>query len=705
MKNLKQTILLTMFVLLGITAQAQTYNAADVSALQVFLGQTSANTTKTNGEQLGLPASLPADDSWIETLTTNGKISWTDTEPKQLKTILIIGPSSLVEGLGGILDVSNLTALESLNCSGNRLTKVIVTGCSSLTNLNIYLNQIKFSDMPEVDNSVNLASPVQMINPGEIEFENNSIDLSGEMALKGEITEIVWQSGTTLIEGTDYTNTNGVFHFTNIDLAGKNVIGIMANPAFPGMQVLYWFTFTSPTYNATDVAALKAFLEQPSAETAKTNGQQLGLPAVLFTPEKIWVELLVSQNYISWTKNYPNTNLKSIDFSDKKLAGVLDMSNCNSLMVIYCDNNSLTKVQVSSSVKLLDAQNNQLKLSEMPPVENFSACEYGNQFWTKRYAKHEDPIDLSDEYIVNGKTTEFIWAVNSPVIGFKVLAENTDYTNNNGIFTFINPVLNCQNILCLMVNENFPTTYVYADYTLAPYSDPDFVVDTNGKLIEYNGTGGDIVIPYNVKTIGSGVFQNNTTINSVIMPSSVTSIGSGGNGGSFAGCTNLTSVTIPSSVNYIDSGSFLYCTSLQEINASWGNPQSVANGGYITYGSGIFSFVPTSCIVNYPAGCLQYYQIFPWWYFDNIGGYTTEIAETHVTAEPIIYTSNRNIIIENANNAVSVYDLTGRCVGITASCRDAMHCVSTTGTRTIPVPQSGAYIIQTGNMVKKIVVK
>ncbi len=264
-------------------------------------------------------------------------------------------------------------------------------------------------------------------------------------------------------------------------------------------------------------------------------------------------------------------------------------------------------------------------------------------------------------------------------------------TYANNIFTGVN-IFTCR----LSVPQG-----TMADYNQAPWAfvntveyNPDFIVDENDVLIDYVGTATDLIVPYGVKEIGHGVFQNNCDITSIVMPASVTKIGNS----AFTNACSLTSVTIPSSVVYMDNFAFVACEALQEINVSWADPRAVANGGNITYGSGIFSFTPSSCVVNYPSGALAAYQTFPWLYFDNISGNSTSVSAT-VASQPVIYTLDRNIIVENAEAPVSVYDISGHCIARRAAARHGST------TEPIAVPQAGIYLVRVGSEVQKVMVK
>lgn len=139
----------------------------------------------------------------------------------------------------------------------------------------------------------------------------------------------------------------------------------------------------------------------------------------------------------------------------------------------------------------------------------------------------------------------------------------------------------------------FNTSKVFAS------TSSDFVIDSKGVLVQYNGPGGAVVIPdgvtkigdyafsysnptyssyvYNtkltsvtipssVKSIGSYAFENCTALTNISIPNSVTSIGTG----AFFGCSGLVNIALPNSVTFIGSGAFENCTNLASINIPTG---------------------------------------------------------------------------------------------------------------------------------------
>ena len=101
----------------------------------------------------------------------------------------------------------------------------------------------------------------------------------------------------------------------------------------------------------------------------------------------------------------------------------------------------------------------------------------------------------------------------------------------------------------------------------------DFVI-VNGVLRDYNGPGGNVVIPDSVTSIGNAAFYSCKNLTQVTIPDSVTSIGNM----AFAG-SGLTSVVLPGSVTQLGDPSdspavygrvFVSCANLTSVTLSYG---------------------------------------------------------------------------------------------------------------------------------------
>lgn len=84
-----------------------------------------------------------------------------------------------------------------------------------------------------------------------------------------------------------------------------------------------------------------------------------------------------------------------------------------------------------------------------------------------------------------------------------------------------------------------------------------------GYLIDYNGVGEDIILPFGVKFIKSGFFRENKGIKTVVFPESLIEI----EDDAFFGCENLGYISLPKSLMKIGKRAFK-CTGLEEVHLS-----------------------------------------------------------------------------------------------------------------------------------------
>jgi hypothetical protein len=171
-----------------------------------------------------------------------------------------------------------------------------------------------------------------------------------------------------------------------------------------------------------------------------------------------------------------------------------------------------------------------------------------------------------------------------------------------------------------------------------------------------------IKIPNSVISIGGWAFTNCSGLTMLTIPNSVTSIGDC----AFAGCSGLLSVTIPKTVEKIGDLAFVTCTAtinceVENIPGDW---KSDWLGDEEYKGKVVWGYKPTPI---------------------------TESAANAVN----IYAYGRNIVVENATEEISVYDVMGKLI-----CRDAINRVRTE----IPVNITGVYIVKVGNTAKRVVI-
>ncbi len=267
---------------------------------------------------------------------------------------------------------------------------------------------------------------------------------------------------------------------------------------------------------------------------------------------------------------------------------------------------------------------------------------------------------------------------------FSVATGNTNFVTENGI----------------LYNIDKTTIVRYPQAKAGDSFDIPNTVETIGYSAFWHCTNlVSVEIPTSVETIQEAAFGECSSIISITIPNSVKSI----EAGAFMYCSKLETISIAGSVAFLGNLIFLNCSSLQDIYVYWQNPSDTNE---ITYSRlGVSNDVYSNATLHIPEGTVEKYSAATnWKNFTNITDGTLTGCKKTQANNAVVYSYNRTIIIENTNDAVSVYDITGRYVSINASGKDAMHGVST-GTMTIPITQPGVYMVRIGNTIQKIVVK
>ncbi|MDY2942811.1 MAG: hypothetical protein SOT07_03840 [Paludibacteraceae bacterium] len=175
---------------------------------------------------------LAANKNAITDVTLRNSILWfVDLSENQLQSI----------------DLSNAPSLNQLSLAYNQLSTLDLSNQKELRGLSVVANQFRFSTLPPVlpqYGVYNYGNQAQVEVPLQ---DEKLIDLSSEAMVGDSATTYTWYlgepvynydtfewEGETLIEGKEYTVTNGVTTFLK---PFKDVICRMSNPMFPNLDL------------------------------------------------------------------------------------------------------------------------------------------------------------------------------------------------------------------------------------------------------------------------------------------------------------------------------------------------------------------------------------------------------------------------------------------------------------------------------------
>jgi hypothetical protein len=176
------------------------------------------------------------------------------------------------------------------------------------------------------------------------------------------------------------------------------------------------------------------------------------------------VTLQIGYNYLESFDFSKVPNVKNIYFLYNNLSGALDLSSLTSLSYLSVNFNQLTSLNASGCDVQLFALNNKLTEVLLPSTESKNVNVANNclTFATMPYTSKTltctgqadmvvtpegNKIDLSAQTSYQGTATTFAWTDNSGA----ALTEGTDYTADNGVFTFLK---NFSGLVCTMNNSN-----------------------------------------------------------------------------------------------------------------------------------------------------------------------------------------------------------------------------------------------------------
>jgi Leucine-rich repeat (LRR) protein len=555
MKKIYFSVMLCMVLVFGkMVINAQTYNTNDSIRVRNFLIQSSANADKSNGEQLYIAfnADLP---------TTWGGFYWVeDTKTGEMRLDSIDIPN---RNLAGNLNLKGCDSLKVVHCQGNFINSfsiddIVILNCSNnvieLLDLSsavklkeLYCNDNKLSFM-DIHNSNTLQifkaqnndlsfatlimpskyamldksgwqigsqndfKPDEVLKAGSNHYcEGGVIDFS---TLRG--LDYVWLAAppfppTILQVGSDYSaSNNNIFEFSedNMDRS-RMVYCTITNPdTHYDLEMKTVSFIVLHYYNVNDVSKLRYFLEQPSLETGKKNGEKININYNADVPRSYGV------TWKTFLNDYGKNEMRciSIDtFEYKELAGHLDVSNMTELEQIFITGNAIESIRFENNYSLwrVNCSQNELtelNIEEIPELlvlvcnDNFieELDASNNKFIAyidaNNNALSEINLDnlsrLKELYCSNNKLTELnvsnlknierLHLDNNYVkeLNLDVLTSLQRFSANNNLLTELN-LSNCVNLLNISVTNN---QLVKLDLTGLLLSDIERLDCSNNKL-------------------------------------------------------------------------------------------------------------------------------------------------------------------------------------------------------------------------------
>ncbi|MDL2315217.1 T9SS type A sorting domain-containing protein [Bacteroidales bacterium OttesenSCG-928-C19] len=241
-------------------------------------------------------------------------------------------------------------------------------------------------------------------------------------------------------------------------------------------------------FNINDLNAVKAFLEQMSSDGINNNAYHIGIQDL-----DNWNPLLEDASIV-WNDF---GRITEIDWENKNLSGNLNLSACDSLQKLICNNNNIQDLNIPkfNILETILCENNQLKFSTLPlPNSQYSSYIYVPQ----------DTIDggfvsciigtsfLSSEYKISFNNTtvqsEFKWFYGNSNVSSLV------FIDANGHLTF-DKSLAGKALIGTIKNSLFPNTEIVVKVRLlvlpsifgelSPCAGKEYIYTTDSEMNNY----------------------------------------------------------------------------------------------------------------------------------------------------------------------------------------------------------------------------
>ncbi len=408
---------------------------------------------------------------------------------------------------------SVLGKLTTLNCSHNLIESLILPAeINTIKNKRAGLdscaseilcanNRLKFSTLPKVvfctgftktsrcNVEKDFVYSPQAIIQGYKVHQGAGIDLSSEfdITVRGEVepTTYAWFEVVLGNENPIALPSLGSGIFDVTGKAGKTLRCKMTNANYANLVLVYETLVVNdnePVYDYNgEIADLKVFFAQKSADGVTTNGSKLGI----FNVDSWDPSMTGVTDGLTWTPGSVY-RLNTISWNGKGLAGQLDLANCTQVTSVDVSNNEIGQITAPSTYTLLSTftvGNNAMKISTLPAIASsvagFTYTPQDTIFAGTTY----ETVDLSGESSVTINSTPYptTYAWFNITSGGEVPVTTGIINNGQGVFTLQDYTLSGATLLCKLTNSGFPKldtegkpiVYKYSVGRLANYNSLD----------------------------------------------------------------------------------------------------------------------------------------------------------------------------------------------------------------------------------------
>lgn len=251
------------------------------------------------------------------------------------------------------------------------------------------------------------------------------VKLYGKAEQIGQL-DCSWATGQLKMQAIDVTKLTAV---TSLSVVSHEIstIDISKNTAVTTLNLANNKLAALDLRNNT---AIKSFNASNSATLGENRLQGIDL-----SPLTAATTINLSYNEITSIDVSANTAVTTLNLTGNKLE-TLDLTGLTSAKTLNLNDNNLSSITYPASFPAktyIYLLRNKFKLSTLPvQPENVTRYNYAPQ-QAVEIAVVDGKVDLSTEVMVNGNATVFTWYNNNSTL----LVEGTDYTAENGVFSFL----------------------------------------------------------------------------------------------------------------------------------------------------------------------------------------------------------------------------------------------------------------------------